>query len=65
MTCTSCTDVDFAVAPKPSFLSSLLAAFGPFRSVARLDVDGLSLHQLRDLGLADGRTAAPRDRMWD
>jgi hypothetical protein len=65
MTCTSCTDTDFVVAAKPGFVSRLLAAFGPFRTISRLEVEGLSLHRLRDLGLADGRAAAPRDRMWD
>jgi hypothetical protein len=65
MTCTSCTDADFVVAAKPGFVGRLLAAFEGFRTVPRLEVDSLSDHQLRDLGLADGRTAAPRDRMWD
>ena len=44
----------------------LLEGFeGLFRTVPRLDVDGLSDHLLRDLGLADGRAGIPRDRMWD
>ena len=65
MTCTSCTDVDFVVAAKPSFASRLLATFAGFRTLARLDVNGLSDHLLRDLGLADGHAGIPPDRMWE
>jgi hypothetical protein len=66
MTCTSCTDADFVVAAKPGFIGRLLEAFeGLFRTAPRLDVDGLSDHLLRDLGLADGRAGIPRDRMWN
>ncbi len=66
MTCTACTDLEFAVAPKaPGFAARLLSAFGRLRPVERLDLDSLSCHQLRDLGLADGRAAGPRDYMRD
>lgn len=66
MTCTTCASADFAApAPAPGLLGRLLEVWAPFRTISRLDVEGLSAHQLRDLGLADGRAAAPRDRMWD
>jgi hypothetical protein len=66
MTCTSCPDADFVVVAKPGFIGRLLEGFeGLFRTVPRLDVDGLSDHLLRDLGLADGRAGILRDRMWD
>jgi hypothetical protein len=67
MTCTTCTDADFvAVETKPAGLASrLLSVFSGFRPIARLEVERLSAHQLRDLGLADGRAAPSRDRMRD
>ena len=66
MTCATCTDLDLVLAPKnPGIAARLLAAFGRLRPAERLDLDSLSCHQLRDLGLADGRDGRPRDYMWD
>ncbi len=66
MTCTTCNDLDLAVAPKnPGIAARLLAALGRLRPAERLDLDSLSCHRLRDLGLADGREAGPRDHMRD
>lgn len=42
------------------WLSALRLCFVPGRKrAARLDVESLSLHLRRDLGLADGRPGAP------
>lgn len=66
MTCTACTELEFAAAPRvPSIAARLLAALGRLRPAARLDLDSLSCHLLRDLGLADGREAGPREYMRD
>ena len=66
MTCTTCPDLDYAEVPKaPGIAARLLAALGRLRPAQRLDLDSLSCHQLRDLGLADGREAGPRDYMRD
>ncbi len=66
MTCTTCTDLDLAAAPKTFGIGArLLAALGRLRPAERLNLDSLSCHQLRDLGLADGRDAGPRDYMQD
>ena len=66
MTCTTCPDVAFAALPKtPGLAARLLTTLGRLRPAERLDLDRLSCHQLRDLGLADGREAMPRDRMRD
>ena len=66
MTCTTCTDLDFDAVPKtPGLAARLLTALSRLRPAERLDLDSLSGHRLRDLGLADGREARPRDRMRD
>ena len=66
MTCTTCPDLDLAAPPKvPGFAARLFTALGRFRPAERLDLASLSCHQLRDLGLADGREAGPRDYMRD
>ena len=66
MTCTTCPDLAFAEAPKaPGIAARLLTALGRLRPAERLDLDSLSCHRLRDLGLADGREAGPRDCMRD
>ena len=66
MTCATCTDLDLVLAPQtPGIAARLLAALGRLRPAERLDLDSLSCHQLRDLGLADGRDGGPRDCMWD
>ena len=66
MTCATCTDLDLTLAPKtPGITARLLTALGRLRPTARLDLDSLSRHQLRDLGLADGRDGGPRRHMWD
>jgi len=66
MTCTTCTDLDFAAAPKQLGIAArLLTALGRLRPAERLDLDSLSCHRLRDLGLADGRDTGPRDLIRD
>ena len=66
MTCTTCPDVAFAALPKtPGLFARLLTALGRLRPAERLDLDSLSCHRLRDLGLADGRDAGPRDYRRD
>jgi uncharacterized protein YjiS (DUF1127 family) len=66
MTCTTCTDLDLPAAPKAAGLAArLLTALGRLRPAERLDLESLSCHRLRDLGLADGREAGPRDYMRD
>jgi hypothetical protein len=66
MTCTTCPDVAFDALPKaPGLAVRLFTALGRLRPAERLDLDSLSCHQLRDLGLADGREMAPRDDMRD
>jgi hypothetical protein len=66
MTCT-CTELDVVVAaPKSSGLAGrLLSALNSFRPAPTLDLERLSAHQRRDLSLADGRAAGPRDWMLD
>lgn len=66
MTCTTCPDVAFAALPKaPGLAARLLTAIGRLRPAERLDLDSLSRHRLRDLGLADGRETGPRDYRRD
>ena len=66
MTCTTCTDLDLAAVPQNHGIAArLLAALGRLWPEERLDLDSLSSHRLRDLGLADGRQAGPRDYMRD
>lgn len=66
MTCTTCTDLAFSAAPKaPGLAARLIMALGRLLPAERLDLDSLSSHRLRDLGLADGREAGPRDYMRD
>lgn len=66
MTCAPCPDLAFAVPPRaPGIAARLFSALGRLRPAERLDLDSLSRHQLRDLGLADGRDMALRDAMRD
>ncbi|MFN0194943.1 MAG: hypothetical protein ACKVP5_23680 [Aestuariivirga sp.] len=66
MTCTTCSDLDYPDTPKaPGFAARLFSALGRLRPAERLDLDSLSCHRLRDLGLADGRDMALRDAMRD
>jgi uncharacterized protein YjiS (DUF1127 family) len=66
MTCATCTDLDFApVHRAPGLASRLVSALVRLRPAARLDLESLSVHQLRDLGLSDGRAAAPRNGWRD
>jgi uncharacterized protein YjiS (DUF1127 family) len=66
MTCTTCSDLDFAISPKaPGLAARLLTALSRLRPAERLDLESLSYHQLQDLGLADGRVSSPRDYMRD
>jgi uncharacterized protein YjiS (DUF1127 family) len=66
MTCTTRPDLAFAeVSKAPGIAARLLTALGRLRPAERLNLESLSCHQLRDLGLADGREAGPRDRMRD
>jgi len=66
MTCT-CTTPEFSIVEsKPSgFAQRLFSAFRRLQPLERLDLERLNSHQLRDLGLADGRAAVPRDLIRD
>jgi uncharacterized protein YjiS (DUF1127 family) len=67
MTCDVHAVTEFSIVEsKPSsFARRLISAFRRLRPLQRLDLDGLSSHQLRDLGLADGHAAPPRDLIRD
>ena len=56
MTCATCTDLDLPAAPKAAGLAArLLTALGRLRPAERLDLESLSSHRLRDLGLTQGQ----------
>lgn len=67
MTCTACTaaEISLVETKRSSLAGRLLSALGRLWPPERLHLKGLSAHQLRDLGLADGRAATPRDPIWD
>ena len=66
MTCTTCPEIQFAAVPRtPSFAARMLAVLGRLRPTERLDLESLSYHRLRDLGLADRWESGPRHHMWD
>jgi uncharacterized protein YjiS (DUF1127 family) len=67
MTCTTCTaaEISLVESKRPGLAGRLLSALRQLRPLPRLDLDRLSRHQLRDLGLDDGHAAAPRDLIRD
>ena len=67
MTCTTCTELDPPIAaPQRAGLAGKLgSALRGLLPRARLDLGSLSDHELRDLGLCDGRAAPARCWMGD
>lgn len=68
MTCTAHAITEFSIPEakaKPLGFAGRLFAALRRDPAEKLELEGLSDHRLRDLGLADGRAAAPRDRLRD